>query len=71
MFRPISHSTVETIVRDVLRRQGSLADDPARKVEMVFDSDLALALKQEMVDVGASSGSALTSTATAGTSTAA
>ena len=52
MSRPISRSTVETIVRDVLRRQGSLADDPSRHVEMVFDSDLALALKQEMVDVG-------------------
>ena len=52
MSRPISRSTVETIVRDVLRRQGLLADDPSRHVEMVFDSDLALALKQEMVDVG-------------------
>ena len=52
MFRPLSRSTVEAIVREVLRRKASAADDPARAVEMIFDSDLALALKHDMVDVG-------------------
>jgi L-fuculose-phosphate aldolase len=50
--RPISRATIEAIVRDVLRHQASVAEDPAREVELVFDSDLALGLKHEMMTVG-------------------
>ena len=52
MSRFVSRAIVEVLVRDVLRRKGSIDDDPAREVEMVFDSDLALALKHEIVGVG-------------------
>jgi len=52
MSRFVSRAIIEVLVRDVLRRKGSIDDDPAREVEMVFDSDLALALKHEIVDVG-------------------
>jgi L-fuculose-phosphate aldolase len=50
--RPVSRAIIEALVRDVLRRKGSIDDDPAREVEMVFDSDLALAIKHEIVAVG-------------------
>jgi len=50
--RPVSRAIIEALVRDVLRRKGSIDDDPAREAETVFDSDLALALKHEMVAVG-------------------
>jgi len=52
MSSPVSRATVESIVRDVLRRRSTLSGDPGREVELVFDSDLALALKHEMVEVG-------------------
>ena len=44
MPRPVSRAIIEVLVRDVLRRKGAIDDDPAREVEMVFASDLALAL---------------------------
>jgi L-fuculose-phosphate aldolase len=49
---PVSRALVESIVREVLRHQPVVARDPAREVELVFDSDQALALKREMVEVG-------------------
>jgi L-fuculose-phosphate aldolase len=50
--RPVSRAAIESIVREVLRRHDLVAVDPSREVELIFGSDLSLALKHEMVAVG-------------------
>jgi L-fuculose-phosphate aldolase len=52
MLKPVSRATIEAIVREILRHQSIVVDDPAREIELVFDSDYTLAVKHEMVSVG-------------------
>lgn len=52
MSPSVSRATIEAIVREALRHQMDVPPDRAREVELVFDSDFALALKHEMVEVG-------------------